>query len=69
VAGGPDSGGRQHGLGGLQRCQALPNVPKWDGVQMTPEEIECEQNYREAPRNSWLAPKGDELRRRLGSYR
>ena len=44
-------------------------MSEWDGVQMTPEEIECEQNYREAQRNSWLAPKGDELRRRLGSYR
>jgi len=36
---------------------------------MIPEEIEYEQNYREAPRNFWLTAKRDELRRRLGSYR
>ncbi len=28
---------------------------------MTPEEIECEENYRQALRNFWLAAKGDEL--------
>jgi len=33
-----------------------------DGVQITPEEIEYEQNYREALRNFWLAAKRDELK-------
>jgi len=36
---------------------------------VTSEEIEYEQNYREALPNFWHAAKRDELRRRLGSYR
>lgn len=42
-------------------------MPEWDGVQVTPEEIEYEQNYREALRNFWLAAKRDELQEVLNS--